>query len=116
VLLTLLTKVASGLWHVRDPQNGYTAVSADALSALSIDDLYDDYGFLNDVLIRASYHDIRVVDVPIGALYADEESGIQYRTFVPNLSLLLLRGFAWRVLSKYADVDLGSGWMDGDAR
>jgi glycosyltransferase involved in cell wall biosynthesis len=115
-ILTILTKVASGLWHVRDPQNGYTAVSADALSALSIDDLYDDYGFLNDVLIRMAYHDLRVVDVPIEALYADEESGIKYRSFVPNLSLLLARGFAWRLLAKYADVELGSGLIDGDAR
>lgn len=116
VLLTLLTKVSSGLWHVRDPQNGYTAISADALSALSIDDLYDDYGFLNDVLVRMDYHDLRVIDVPIEALYADEESGIQYRSFVPNLSLLLLRGFAWRVLAKYANVELGSGLPDEDAR
>jgi glycosyltransferase involved in cell wall biosynthesis len=115
VLLTVLTKVASGQWHIRDPQNGYTAVSADALSELSIEELYDDYGFLNDVLIRMDYHDLRVLDVPMEALYEDEESGIRYRTFVPNLSLLLLRGFAWRVLAKYANIDLSGDWVDEDA-
>jgi hypothetical protein len=39
--------------------------------------------------------------VPLPASYGEEESGIEYSSFVPNLSLLLLRGFLWRLRTKY---------------
>lgn len=110
-LLTALTKVASGQYHVRDPQNGYTAISAEALSAVPLDDVYDRYGFLNDFLIRLSERGFRIVDVPMRAVYSDEESGIRYKTFVPNLSLLLLEGFLRRVWVQYAKT-----WRDRPGR
>ncbi|MFC7250460.1 glycosyltransferase family 2 protein [Halomicroarcula sp. GCM10025324] len=102
-LLTGLTMVASGHWRIRDPQNGYTAISGEALDRLTLDDLYDDYGFLNDLLIKMNVHDFTVVDVPMDALYGDEESGIRYGSFVPKLSLLLFRGLIWRLWTKYVD-------------
>lgn len=109
VLLTLLTKIASGHWSIRDPQNGYTAISAEALEAISVSELYEDYGFLNDLLIRLGARDLRVVDVPMEAIYGDESSGIEYSSFVPGLSMLLLRGFLWRLRTS-----LGSGRRAGD--
>jgi glycosyltransferase involved in cell wall biosynthesis len=103
VLLTFLTKLGSGYWRIRDPQNGYAAISIEALDEVSVVDLYDDYGFLNDLLIRLNARGMRVVDVPMDAKYGDESSGIAYRSFVPKLSLLLLRGFLWRLWVKYFD-------------
>ncbi|TMD93111.1 MAG: glycosyltransferase family 2 protein, partial [Chloroflexi bacterium] len=50
--LSLLTKIASGYWHVADTQSGYTAISADALKAINLDDLYPSYGYPNDMLVR----------------------------------------------------------------
>lgn len=105
VLLTLLTKISSGHWGMRDPQNGYTAISATALERLSLNDLFDDYGFLNDVLIHLDAHGMTVQDVPMEALYGDESSGIKYGSFVPKLSLLLLTGFFWRIKKKYLGLD-----------
>ncbi|MBV0902715.1 glycosyltransferase family 2 protein [Haloarcula salina] len=101
VVLTLLTKFASGQWNMRDPQNGYTAISAEALDELDVDELFDDYGFLNDVLIHLDSHGLTVQDVPMDAIYGDESSGIRYGSFVPKLSLLLLQGYLWRVQQKY---------------
>jgi len=110
VLLTLLTKVASGFWGVRDPQNGYSAISRSALEELPIDELYDGYGFLNDLLIHLSAYGYKVTDVPIHAIYGDESSGIQYHTFVFKLSLLLLRRFIWRLsVSTPVDGEWGGG-------
>jgi len=109
-VLTLLTKVASGYWRMRDPQNGYTAVSAETLADIGVDHLYEDYGFLNDVLVRLGTHGKRIVDVPMTAVYEDEESGIQYRSFVPKLSALLLWGFLWRLWATY-----GLGDLDTDS-
>lgn len=97
VLLTLLTSLASGYWGIRDSQNGYTAISREALGWLDLDAMYDGYGFLNDMLMMLNQHGARVVDVPMPAVYGDEQSGIRYATFVPSLSLLLLRGFVRRL-------------------
>lgn len=101
VVLSGLTRIASGYWHIRDPQNGYTAISADALESLDFDRLYDQYGFLNDLLVNLNVAEKRVATVPMHARYGDEESGIRYSSFVPGLSLLLLRGFIWRLLRTY---------------
>ena len=101
LLLTLLTRIASGYWHVSDPQNGYTAISADALSELDLAALYERYGFLNDVLVRLNVANWRVTNVPMRARYGDEESGIRYAEFVPQLSWLLLRNFLWRLGRNY---------------
>lgn len=100
-LLTFLTKVASGYWRTVDPQNGYTAISLRALSELDIEDVYDDYGFANALLVRLNVHGMRVADVSMPAVYGDERSTIRYSTFVPKLSALLLRGFLWRLKAKY---------------
>lgn len=115
ILLTALTKVASGQYHLRDPQNGYTAISAEAVSEISLDELYDGYGFLNDLLIQLAERNFEVVDVPMEAVYDDEESGIRYKTFVPNLSMLLLQGFVRRLWSRYATTTRGRAEAADDA-
>ncbi|WP_058826457.1 glycosyltransferase family 2 protein [Haloferax sp. Q22] len=103
LLLSGLTRIASGYWHIRDPQNGYTAISAEALSELDFDRLYDQYGFLNDLLVNLNVAEKRVATVPMRARYGDEESGIRYSTFIPGLSFLLLRDFLWRLRVRYLD-------------
>ena len=39
IVLTFLTKAASGYWHIYDPQNGYTAIRADALRSIALEKL-----------------------------------------------------------------------------
>lgn len=99
--LALLTRIASGYWKVNDPQNGSTAISRSALETIELDEVYEDYGFVNDLLIRLNVHEMRVADVPRRAVYKDETSHISYSTFIPKLSVLLLRGFLWRLRVKY---------------
>lgn len=101
VILTFLTRVASGYWDLSDPQNGYTAISGEALDAVGIDDLYEDYGFCNDLLVRLNVQGMTVTGVPMPARYGDETSYIRYHTFIPKLSLLLVSRFGWRVRKKY---------------
>ncbi|MFB6130754.1 MAG: hypothetical protein ABEJ28_08045 [Salinigranum sp.] len=102
-LLTALTRVASGYWRMTDPQNGYTAISTEALAEIGPRTFYSRYGFLNDVLVTLNAGEYTVVDVPMCATYGEESSGIAYRTFVPGLSWLLLRRFAWRLRVSYLD-------------
>jgi glycosyltransferase involved in cell wall biosynthesis len=96
-VLTGLTRVSSGYWRLRDPQNGYTVISTDALASLDLDGLYGRYGFRNDVLIHLNVAGYDVADVSHPARYGEETSGIRYPSFVPNLSWLLLQRFWWRL-------------------
>ena len=73
-VLSLLTKIASGYWHVADSQAGYTALSLSALRRLDVDRLYPRYGFPNDVLVHLNVQNARVRDVPSRPIY-DVEIG-----------------------------------------
>jgi len=97
LLLTALTKVASGYWRIGDPQNGYTAISGRALDAVDVESLYEFYGYCNELLVRLNVNDMTVADVPMPAVYGDEESHIRYRSYVPRVSAMLLRNFLWRL-------------------
>jgi glycosyltransferase involved in cell wall biosynthesis len=101
-VLSLLTKIASGYWHVADSQAGYTAVSLEALRRLDLDALYPRYGFPNDMLVHLNVQNARVRDVPSRPIYdVGEQSGIKLRSVVPRISWLLFKGFWWRMGQKY---------------
>jgi len=101
LLLSLLTNLSSGYWGMLDSQNGYTAISRRALETIPIETLYDGYGFLNDLLTTLNVHGLRLVEVSHPAVYDDEESGISYASFIPAVSLLLLRNFLFRLQQRY---------------
>jgi glycosyltransferase involved in cell wall biosynthesis len=101
-VLSLLTKIASGYWHVADSQAGYTALSLGALRRLDLDRLYPRYGFPNDVLVHLNVQNARVRDVPSRPIYdVGERSGIRLHSVVPRISWLLFKGFWWRMAHKY---------------
>ncbi|MFO7571614.1 MAG: glycosyltransferase family 2 protein [Gaiellaceae bacterium] len=101
-VLSLLTKIASGYWHVADSQAGYTALSLDALRRLNLERLYPRYGFPNDMLVHLNVQNARVRDVPSRPVYGvGERSGIKVRSVVPRISWLIFKGFWWRMGQKY---------------
>jgi len=101
-VLSLLTKVASGYWHVADSQSGYTAISLRYLQLLDLDRIYQRYGFPNDLLVHLNVWNARVRDYPSRPIYGvGERSGIRLRKVVPTISWLLLKGFFWRMKEKY---------------
>ena len=101
-LLSLLTKIASGYWHVADSQAGYTALSLDALRRLDLERLYRRYGFPNDMLVHLNVQNARVRDVPSRPIYGvGERSGIRVTHVAPRIAWLLFKGFWWRMKEKY---------------
>lgn len=101
-VLSLLTKIASGYWHVADSQTGYTVVRAEALSVLQLRRLYPRYGFPNHLLVELNNYDFRVRDVPIRPVYnVGEVSGIRLHKVIPTISWLLFRCYFWRMKEKY---------------
>jgi glycosyltransferase involved in cell wall biosynthesis len=101
-ILSLLTKIASGYWHVADSQAGYTAIGLPILQLLDLDRVYKRYGFPNDLLVHLNVWNARVRDFPSRPIYGvGERSGIRLRKVVPTISWLLLKGFFWRMKEKY---------------
>jgi glycosyltransferase involved in cell wall biosynthesis len=100
--LSLMTKIASGYWHVADSQSGYTAISLEMLELLDLDRIYPRYGFPNDMLVHLNVWNARVRDYPSRPIYGvGERSGIRLRKVVPTISWLLIKGFFWRMREKY---------------
>jgi glycosyltransferase involved in cell wall biosynthesis len=101
-VLSLLTKIASGYWHVADSQAGYAAISLPMLDMLDLDRIYQRYGFPNDLLVHLNVWNARVRDFPSRPIYGvGERSGIRIRKVVPRISWLLINGFFWRMKEKY---------------
>jgi len=104
--LSLMTKMASGYWHIADSQSGYTAISLIALKRIELDKIYKRYGMPNDLLIKLNQHDFRVKDVHIRPVYnVGEKSGIKLAEVIPKISWLLLKGFWQRLFRKYVIKD-----------
>jgi glycosyltransferase involved in cell wall biosynthesis len=101
-MLSLLTKIASGYWHVADSQTGFTAISREMLERLDLDGIYRRYGFPNDMLVHLNVWNARVRDVPSRPVYGvGERSGMKLRSVVPRISWLLMKAFFWRLREKY---------------
>ena len=101
-ILSLLTKIASGYWHIADSQTGYTAINKKALHLIDWDKMYKRYGQPNDLLVRLNVYSLKVRDVPIEPVYnIGEKSGIRVRKVVFTIGWLLLKQFVWRLKEKY---------------
>jgi glycosyltransferase involved in cell wall biosynthesis len=101
VLLSFGTKLASGYWHLFDPQNGYTAVSRLALSRIDLSKVARGYSFENDMLIWLCIANVRAKDVAVPAVYGEEVSGMRMSKVIPELCRLLFVGFWRRIFLKY---------------
>jgi glycosyltransferase involved in cell wall biosynthesis len=100
--MSLLTKIASGYWQIADSQSGYTAINRKALLAIDWTKMYKRYGQPNDLLVKLNVFNFKVCDVPTRPIYnIGEKSGIKPIQMIPQLSLLLLKLFLWRMFQKY---------------
>ena len=99
LILTLMTRIASGNWNLSDSQNGFTAISNKALNIIGLN-LYSDYGYLNDLLVKLNASNLRVLDVEIPARYAKETSSIRMNKYIPRLLWLLGKNYFWRIKLK----------------
>jgi glycosyltransferase involved in cell wall biosynthesis len=100
--LSLMTKIASGYWHIADSQSGYTAISLIALKSIDLDSIYPRYGMPNDILIKLNISNFRVRDVSIRPVYnVGEKSGIRVKKVIFSIPWLLFKGFWKRLFEKY---------------
>ncbi len=101
-VLSLLTKIASGYWHVSDTQTGYTAISLKALNAIRLHKIYRRYGMPNDMLVKLNIAFCTLREVEIKPVYRiGEKSKMKIWAVIPKISFLLFRSFFKRLWIKY---------------
>ncbi len=92
-VLSWFTRRAAGHSGLLDAQCGYTVVRRAALQRMRLEELYDRYGFPNEMLFEACRVGLRVTSVPVRTVYGDEVSGINPFTSVPVIFYLIARSY-----------------------
>ena len=106
--LTLLTKAASGFWHISDPTNGYTAVRQEALMLIDFDKIEKRYFFETSMLIQLNVIRAMAMDVPIHACYGSENSSLKVWLALVTFPGKLLKGLLHRIFWRYFIYDIST--------
>lgn len=81
-ILSLLSKISTGNWHIFDPTNGYTALHLATLDLLDLDKVANRYFFETDLLFRLNLARCVTRDLPMTAKYGDEISNLRISRIV----------------------------------
>jgi len=106
--LTLLTKIASGQWHMSDPTNGFFCLHRAALDRLESNRLSRRYFFESSLLIELNIARATVLDVATPARYGDEKSSLSIRRALFGFPPRLVVGFMKRILWRYFVHDISA--------
>lgn len=83
-VLSFMTKLSSGYWNLFDPTNGYTAIHTSVAACVPWEDVSKRYFFESDVLFQLGILRAAITDVPIVALYDEEESNLKISKVLPE--------------------------------
>ena len=100
-MLSLLTKISSGYWRIMDPTNGFTAIGSQALRAIPLSKVSNDYFFESDMLFRLNVARAVVSDIPMHSKYGDETSSLRIGRILGPFLLGNLRNLFKRVFYNY---------------
>jgi dolichol-phosphate mannosyltransferase len=100
-ILTFLTKLVSGYWHIFDPVNGFVAIDAAMLRRLPLNRIARRYFFETDMLIQLNIFRARVKDVDIPARYGDERSSMGLMQVMATFPLYLVQRFWYRLYYRH---------------
>lgn len=99
--LSFITKASTGYWQLFDPTNGYTAISVECLKNLELDKTSKRYFFESDLLFRLNIIGANIKDIPMTAVYEDEESNLRISKILFPFMKGHAKNFTKRVLYDY---------------
>jgi glycosyltransferase involved in cell wall biosynthesis len=91
-----LTRRAACFEDSLDAQCGYTVARRSALKQIRLNELYDRYGFPNEMFFAAQREGLVVECVAVKTIYGDEVSDINPLTAVPAILFLIARSYLRR--------------------
>ncbi len=103
VCCSILTKIASGYYHVNDSQMGYTALHKRIFKRVDWKLARKGYGYPAEWLMRFHSAGVRVEDVPVRAIYLSNErqTQIRVRKFLFYMMGIIVKGGIERVNREY---------------
>ena len=108
--LSFINKLSTGYWSIMDPTNGYTAIHTSVLREMPLHKLEKRYFFETDMLYHLNTIRAVVHDVPMDAVYADEESSLKVSKVLPEFMVKHVNRFFKRYVYLYLlrDFNIGS--------
>jgi len=108
--LSFINKLSTGYWPIMDPTNGYTAIHTSVLREMPLHKLEKRYFFETDMLYHLNTMRAVVHDVPMDAVYADEESSLKVSKVLPEFMVKHVNRFFKRYVYLYLlrDFNIGS--------
>ena len=100
-VLSLVNKFVNGYWNIMDPTNGFTAIHKNALKRLPLDKISDRYFFESDMLFRLGIIRAVIMDIPMKAKYADEESGLSIKRILFEFPPKYINRYIKRIFYNY---------------
>lgn len=100
-VLSFMTKISSGYWNIFDPTNGYTAISVACLREIPLHGLSSRYFFESDLLFRLRLIKAVVKDIPMKAVYEEEESNLKINKVVGPFLYGNAKNFIKRLVYDY---------------
>jgi glycosyltransferase involved in cell wall biosynthesis len=111
-VLSNLTRMATGLWHVSDSQCGYTAIHRRVLLALDASAMWARYGYPNHLLGALARTGHRVADVVVRPVYAGERSGIRLRDAAITIPRILAAVAMARITERREPLPAPRGFVE----
>jgi hypothetical protein len=101
IILSFMSKISTGYYEIFDPNNGYTAITSETISKISLKNVDDRYFFESDMLFQLNLARAKVVDVPISPIYGDENSNLKIRFAVFTFFINHMKNFMKRISYSY---------------
>ena len=101
LVLTFMAKFSTGLWHIFDANNGFTAIRGSTLNELNLDKIDNRYFFESDMLFRLNINQARVIDIPLPAIYGEEKSNLRIKRVLFEFPIKHARNYIKRIAYTY---------------
>ena len=106
LVLSFLTKAATGYWKMMDPQNGFIAISGKLLAKIELNKIARNFFFENSMLIEISLQNTKVADVVMSSRYGEEISTLSIKKVILQFPWQLAKGFLRRIFVRNLLLDL----------
>jgi glycosyltransferase involved in cell wall biosynthesis len=105
LFLSFATKAVSGYWSLLDPTNGFTAIRADVLRRLDLNNVEERYFFETSMLVELHLLRVPVRDVLMPARYQGEKSSMRLLPISLEFAARLTGALLRRLWLEYVVLD-----------